>query len=160
MDKSHGSVAEWKRIPADFSCSGSLTRENDGNERKIAAVRLEKWYRPLSANFAVGLLKLEETRACSERHTRALLQKGNLSKSETYEKSSRIAKIAFHGFSMWLVKGKSKWYVELKSDRKYCIGFSATTTTIISLFQAKWKKENIDISPHVFFWMNIFYRPI
>lgn len=92
----------------------------------------------LSANFAVGLLKLEETRACSERHTRALLQKGNLSKSETYEKSSRIAKIAFHGFSMWLVKGKSKWYVELKSDdRKYCIGFSATTTTTISLFQAK-----------------------
>jgi len=50
----------------------------------------------LLTNFAVELLKLEETCACSK--WPALLQKSNLSKSETYEKFSCIVKNAFHVF--------------------------------------------------------------
>jgi len=107
MDKNRG--AAWLNesvfFSADFSSSNSLIRENDGNERKIMAECSKKM---TSGRILPSSCWNWKKRARARNGIPTLFLKGNLWKSETYEKSSRIIKSAFHGFLLWLITRKNQ----------------------------------------------------
>lgn len=145
------STVEWKRIPADLSSPDSLIREN-GNERKIAAERLEKWYRPLR-KFCRWIVEIgRNAHVLEPAYLTPLFQKGNFCQGTKHIENLAVSWKMHSAVFPCDLLGKSQ-KSKIKINRKLCINLS-----ISSLLQQRFpfssmkiERKSINISLLIFF---------